>query len=161
MAETQVAQPVVSIILPVYNAGGYLQECLDSLVNQTYRAIQVVAIDDGSVDGSSDLLDLYSKRDTRVQVIHKPNTGVSDTRNTGLAHAIGEYVLFVDADDYIRLDTCEILVAEAQKTKADIVVFGGKTFPQAEWADNAFAQRNRVYSRQYVVEALVDRKSVV
>lgn len=148
-------RPVVSIIVPVYNAERYLRECLDSLVNQSFQAIEVLAVDDGSTDGSADILADYAARDARVKVIEQENGGVSRARNTGLDRATGEFVLFVDSDDYIRLDACEFLVGRARAEKADIVVFGGKTFPTKPWADASFAKRDQVYRGKEVIEALL------
>ena len=136
--------PDVSIIVPVYNAHHFLNECLESLVGQTLENIEVLCIDDGSTDGSSQLLDCWATRDARVRVTHKANEGVSAARNLGLEQATGEYVLFVDADDLLADHACEELRNLAEKEVADIVVFGGKTFPTLGWADASFACVNAV-----------------
>lgn len=94
-------QPQVSIIIPVYNAEKYLQQCLDSVIAQTYTNWEGLLIDDGSTDGSGRICDEYSVADTRFRVIHKENGGVCSARNRGLSVSCGEYVLFADADDYL------------------------------------------------------------
>lgn len=137
--------PKISIIVPVYNVEKYLEQCLESLVNQTFQDIEIICLDDGSTDTSPQLLDAYAAKDNRVRVYHRENAGVSHTRNVGMDLAQGEYILFVDSDDYIALRTCEILLASAEKEHADIVVFGGKTFPTLPWADDSFAYRDKVY----------------
>ena len=96
-----------SIIVPVYNVEDYLSRCVESLINQTYKDIEIILVDDGSLDNSPSLCDAYAKIDSRIKVIHKKNGGLSDARNCGLECAQGEYILFVDSDDYIELNTCE------------------------------------------------------
>ena len=91
--------PKVSIILPVYNVAPCLRRCMDSIINQTYRNIEIICIDDGSTDKSGEILDEYAKADNRINVLHMNNSGVASARNTGLSLASGEYLLFVDGDD--------------------------------------------------------------
>ncbi len=137
--------PKVSIIVPVYNVESYLAQCLDSLIEQTLTDIEILCLDDGSADGSPELLDAYAAKDARIRALHRENCGVAETRNVGVGLARGEYILFVDSDDYIAQRTCEVLVATAEREGADIVVFGGKTFPTLPWADDSFAWRDNVY----------------
>jgi len=99
--------PRFSIIVPVYNAEDYLRICLDSIVGQTFSNIEIILIDDGSTDSSPAICDEYSEKDDRVVVVHKANDGVSEARNDGLRLAKGEYIIFVDNDDYINLRSCE------------------------------------------------------
>lgn len=98
-----------SIIVPIYNIKPYLDRCLISLIGQTYKDIEIILVDDGSTDGSSELCDKYAAQDNRIQVLHKENDGLSDARNKGLELASGEYILFVDSDDYIDLNACQNL----------------------------------------------------
>ena len=93
--------PIVSVIVPIYNAAAYLHECVDSILAQTVTDLEVILVDDGSTDESPAICDEYEKADTRVRVIHKPNGRAASARNAGLAVASGEYVAFVDADDWI------------------------------------------------------------
>lgn len=146
MRNAPMSNPTISIVVPVYNVKDYLQECLDSLILQTMGDIEIICVDDGSTDGSSDLLDQIAKNDERIHIIHKRNSGVASARNDGMAAATGKYVMFVDSDDYISHATCEILLKVAEGSAADIVVFGGKTFPTSPWADWAFAARDITYS---------------
>ena len=139
------ALPLVSIIVPVYNQQFYIQECLQSLSSQTLSNLEIICIDDGSTDASPKLLDDFASQEPRLHVIHQANAGVAHARNVGLKEARGDYILFVDADDFIRVDTCEKLLATALEERADIVVFGGKTFPVSTWADDCFAQRAAVF----------------
>lgn len=139
------SKPVVSIIVPVFNVKDYVRRCLDSLRDQTFADIEVICVDDGSSDGSSDILDEYAAGDERFVVIHKANAGVAAARNDGMAAAHGEFVMFVDSDDYITHDACARLVEAAAREDAQIVVFGGKSFPSSFWADRCFAKRDRVY----------------
>ena len=119
-----------SIVVPIYNVEPYIHKCVESLIHQSYSDIEIILVDDGSPDNCSTICDEYAKIDERIRVIHKPNGGLSDARNAGLAEASGEYVLFVDSDDYIERDTCERF-AERITDGVDIligdaVVEGGK-----------------------------------
>lgn len=91
---------LVSVIVPVYNVEKFIHQCIDSILCQTYKAFEVVLVDDGSLDSSGIICDEYAKKDCRVSVIHKENGGLSDARNVGLECAKGEYVIFVDSDDF-------------------------------------------------------------
>ena len=114
--------PVVSIIIPVYNVGPYLRECLESILRQSYTDFEVLLVDDGSTDASGGICDDYAAKDIRIRVFHQDNQGVSSARNLALDHIQGHYVLFLDADDFWYMDTClETLVNEALRTDADIV----------------------------------------
>ena len=93
---------LISIIVPVYNVEQYLSRCVDSLVNQTYHNIEIILVDDGSPDRSGEICDEYAKKDKRVKVIHQSNGGLSDARNTALDIAKGDYLMFVDSDDWIE-----------------------------------------------------------
>ena len=152
-------QPRVSIIVPVYNTGDFLEECLDSLVSQTLSDIEILCIDDGSSDQSPAILDAYASRDARVKVVHQANSGVSTSRNKGLDMASGEYVLFVDSDDYIETYSCERLVAVADKELADIVVFGGLTFPTVGWCDESMSTRRATYKNDSIKALFFERGS--
>lgn len=92
---------LISVIIPVYNVEPYLKKCLDSVVAQTYKEIEIILVDDGSTDGSGLICDEYAARDKRIKVIHKQNGGLSDARNVGLERCGGRYVTFIDSDDYV------------------------------------------------------------
>ena len=116
--------PKVSVIVPVYNAEKFLVRCLDSILGQSLRDIEVICVDDGSPDGSIDILNRYAEQDCRVKVIRQRNKKQGGARNTGLDAASGEYIGFVDSDDYIDADFYEKLYATASRTGADVVCCG-------------------------------------
>ncbi|MDM8153164.1 glycosyltransferase family 2 protein [Bacteroides gallinaceum] len=114
--------PIVSVIVPIYNVESYLSQCLDSILKQSFVDFEVIMVDDGSKDKSGVICDEYAAKDSRINVFHQSNQGVSKARNVALNHAKGEYVIFMDADDFWYVDTClETLVNEALRTGADIV----------------------------------------
>ena len=113
----------VSVIVPVYNVEKYLAECLDCLVNQTLNDIEILCINDGSTDNSPEILESFAKKDSRIKVIHKDNQGAGATRNVGLDNAIGEYIYFLDADDFIELDTLEETYNSSAENDLDVLIF--------------------------------------
>lgn len=115
---------LVSVIVPVYQSERYLERCLESILGQTYGNLEVILVDDGASDRSPAICDEYTARDSRVQVIHKENGGVSSARNAGLDAMTGDYLLLVDADDYIRRDMAEDLLRAAERGNADLVICG-------------------------------------
>ena len=115
---------MISVIIPVYNVEPYLRKCLDSVVNQTYKELEILIIDDGSTDGSGAICDEYAKTDKRIRVFHTENRGLSCARNLGLDEAKGEWIGFVDSDDWIEPDMYEVLLKNAEKTGADVVECG-------------------------------------
>jgi len=114
-------QDKISVIIPVYNAAKYLPKCIDSVLNQTYKNLEIILVDDGSTDESGKISDKYSYKDNRVIVIHKENGGTSDARNKGIKAATGKYIGFIDSDDYIETDMYEILLKTLYAYDADIV----------------------------------------
>lgn len=111
----------ISIIVPVYNVENYLADCLDSLLKQTYKNIEIIVINDGSPDRSQKIIDQYAKKDSRIVPLIKENGGLSDTRNFGIKHARGKYIGFIDGDDYVEPDMCEKMYKKAIKENSDIV----------------------------------------
>ena len=109
----------VSIIIPVYNVEPYVARCIDSVVNQTYNNLQIIVVNDGSIDNSLQILNTYN--DDRLQIITKENGGLSSARNEGLKYVVGDYILFIDSDDWIHLNMINVMIKEAIKTDADIV----------------------------------------
>ncbi len=107
--------PEISIIVPVYKVEQYLPRCLDSLLSQTYKNLEIILIDDGSTDNSPSICDAYAGKDSRIRVIHKENGGLSNARNTGLDAAEGELIGFIDSDDYIENDMYEYLLSGMRK----------------------------------------------
>lgn len=115
---------MISVIVPVYNVEPYLRKCLDSIVNQTYRDLEILVIDDGSTDGSGKICDEYAEYDERIRVFHTVNRGLSAARNLGLDNVTGDWIGFVDSDDWIDPDMYELLLKRALETGADVVECG-------------------------------------
>ena len=111
---------MISVIVPVYNAEKYLKKCLDSLVNQSYKDLEIILVNDGSQDGSEKICKDYEEKDSRIILINKNNGGPSSARNLGIEKANGEYLSFIDSDDYLALDFYEKLEKSITKNNADI-----------------------------------------
>ena len=142
--------PDISVIVPVYNIRSYLDQCLNSLRNQTMQNIEVILIDDGSSDGSSVICDTYVKKDSRFRVIHKRNEGLSAARNDGLDTALADYIMFVDGDDWVEPEFCEDPYHIAKETGTEIVVF------QRMWNDETRAIRQDAFPEEgFVSERFV------
>ena len=142
-----------SIIVPVYNARDYICKCVDSLLLQTFEDIEIILVDDGSTDDSPKICDEYAVRDSRVRVIHKTNGGLSDARNAGLAEARGEYIMFVDSDDFIEPDACE---GFAQLARGGYDIMIGEAISEGGFCrlGHIAPDTDRVYTgREYLKEA--------
>lgn len=119
--------PLISIIIPVYKVEAYLHKCVNSVLNQDFQKIEVILVDDGSPDNCPAICDEFAKKDSRVIVIHKKNGGLSDARNVGIKSATGEYLIFLDSDDYWEGKDCLFnLIQSMQASKADIILYGAK-----------------------------------
>ena len=114
---------IISIIIPAYNVEKYISLCLDSVIQQTYDNLNIIVVDDGSIDSTPRIIDEYAAKDKRIVAIHKKNGGLSDARNAGLERAIGNYLMFLDSDDWLEKKCCEIVLNEIRKEQADIVIF--------------------------------------
>lgn len=149
-------QPLVSIIIPVYNTEKYLKECIHSITNQSYRNIEIIIVDDGSSDKSGAICDEFANTHKNIFVFHRDNHGVSNARNFALDIAKGEYLMFVDSDDYIDPNMCEKLISVANKHSADFIICGNynistigtsrrKIFPESiEFQEDSFDREIRV-----------------
>ena len=115
---------IVSVIVPIYNVEEFLDRCIRSIVSQTYKNLEIILVDDGSFDHSPNICEKWAVRDNRIKVIHKKNAGAGMARNTGMDNATGEYICFVDSDDYIALDTVEKAYYLAKEKDADVVSYG-------------------------------------
>ena len=122
------AQYDISIIVPVYNVENYINECIDSILNQTFGKFELILVDDGSKDSSGIICDEYSKKDKRIRVIHKINGGLSSARNVGIDNSSGKYITFIDSDDYISENYIKILYTSIKYNQADIAMVGLKKF---------------------------------
>ncbi len=121
---------LISVIVPVYNAEKYLVTCLESLINQTYENLQIICVDDGSRDHSLEILEFYKNKDKRIQVYTQKNSGPSVARNKGLDFATGDYISFVDSDDYLQLNAYENLSEVAEQGEWDLIIFGSHIIGQ-------------------------------
>lgn len=111
----KIYNPLISVIIPVYKVEKFLHRCVDSVINQTYKNLEIILIDDGSPDNCGNICDEYAKKDTRIKVIHQENQGLSGARNSGLNIAKGEYIYFIDSDDYIKKNTLENMIKYSEK----------------------------------------------
>lgn len=121
-------KPLVSIIVPIYNVEPYLRKCIDSILEQSYKNLEIILVDDGSTDKSGTIADQYEKKFKHVKVIHQPNEGLSSARNAGIDNSNGEWLAFIDSDDYIRKDFIESLINIAMENNTDIVTCSFKPF---------------------------------
>lgn len=144
---------MISIIIPIYNAEKFLNKCLDSVCKQSYKDIEVILIDDGSKDNSSSIARKFANVDKRIKFISQSNQGVSSARNKGLDLVEGDYVLFVDADDWIELDTVEILVNHMESYNVDIVCF------QNDYVMNNFSD-GEIWDKNKIVEEFLIHKDL-
>ena len=153
--------PKVSVIVPVYNTEKYLQRCLDSLVNQTLQEIEIILVDDGSKEPCAALCDTWAETDPRIKVVHKINGGLGFARNTGMEAATGEYMGFVDSDDYIEPQMYEKLYEAAVKHDADLVIsgisfVGGNTFSEGnECLPKSYFDQDTVFAGEGIQDLLL------
>ena len=138
----------ISIIIPAYNVQEYIKQCLESIINQTYKNLEIIVVNDGSKDKTLDIIESIAKDDPRIIVINQENQGVSAARNNALKGVDGDFVMFVDSDDWLDLDTCEVLIREAVKENADIVMCGyvreykEKSMPKAMFDEERIIFKN-------------------
>ena len=116
--------PKISVIVPVYKVEAYLDKCVRSIMDQTYRNLEIILVDDGSPDDCPAMCDAWAEKDSRIRVIHKENGGLSDARNAGMAVATGEYIGFIDSDDYIAPDMYRLLLERMTADGSDIAACG-------------------------------------
>lgn len=140
----------VSIIVPVYNVEKYIEKCLSSLISQSYKNIEIILINDGSKDNSGKICDKYKRKDPRIKVIHKENAGVSEARNSGIQKATGEYLCFVDADDFVMNDYIEYLHQLIVKGSSDIAI-----------CTKMFSNFNEKQTSNEVIESLDGENSII
>ncbi|WP_172638467.1 glycosyltransferase family 2 protein [Lactiplantibacillus plantarum] len=154
----------LSVIVPVYNVQSYLSKCIDSVVRQTFKDFELLLIDDGSTDKSGVICDRYARNDSRIKVIHKSNGGLSDARNAGIEIAQGDFIFFIDSDDYVHEQLFEILLHSARLHSAEIVECGVKDVPENSLDDysgfdyglEAAEAASHVYTHDEAVENILD-----
>lgn len=152
---------LISIIVPIYNVEQYLRDCLESIIHQTYHNLEILLVDDGSPDQCGEICDEYANKDKRIVVIHQHNQGISGARNAALDIAKGDYFLFVDGDDSIELNACEIVLTTAIEQDADLICFGynkvTKNGVMEPFAIGTAGKR----AKQYVMKQLVWHRWIV
>lgn len=148
--------PILSIIVPVYNVEEYLPKCLDSICNQSFKDFELILVNDGSTDNSYNICNAYSKKDKRIIIVNKQNGGLSSARNAGIELATGEYIGFVDSDDWIDLDMYELLINNIKKNDADIAICNDKKVVNKNVLSSTNTNKVRVYSQEKAIEALIE-----
>ncbi len=158
---------LVSVIVPVYDSENYLKDCVDSIVNQTYRNLEIILVDDGSTDASGDICDKYARQDGRVHVIHKENGGNGDARNAGLRIARGQWIAMSDNDDILHKRQIETLLAVAHDKDADIAVGSYRSFdvhevPVDEEIEGSFLDKAEVLSNRHLYDdKFIQKRSLI
>lgn len=148
----------VSIIVPVYNVEGYLERCVESLVNQTHKNIEIILVDDCSTDSSPALCDKLKENDSRIRVVHKEkNEGLGFARNTGIENACGEYFLFIDSDDYFDLKTIEVTLERLENTNSDICCFFCSDVYKNDIVSNRVIDEELIFEGKQVVNSFLPR----
>ena len=147
--------PKISVIVPVYKVEKYLDRCVESIVNQTYKNLEIILVDDGSPDNCPVICDAWAKKDERIQVIHKENGGLSSARNAALDISTGEYVCFVDSDDWIDSDMIEVLVRCVSEKKADVAMCGFYMDYSGERESDHVSSGSRVIEGEGIFKAFI------
>lgn len=139
-------QPLISIIVPVYNVEKFLSQCLDSLINQSYENIEIVLVNDESPDKSIEIIEKYAALDSRIKYITQKNTGLSGARNTGIEIASGEYLMFVDSDDWLNLETCSFLISKINEENYDVLFWSyAREYENASLKKNVLEADTKFY----------------
>lgn len=153
-------EPLVSVIVPTYNVEEYIKQCVDSLLDQTYKNIEVICIDDGSTDNTVPILKFMQEKDKRLILIQQEHSGVSAARNKGLENARGKYISFVDSDDFMQWNSYEILVSVAENNQLDLIIFGGNAVGDApEWIQKKLNTRYKYYTKGTADKVIFEEES--
>lgn len=147
--------PLISVIVPIYKVEEYLSRCVDSIINQTYKNLEIILVDDGSPDNCSKICDDYAKVDSRIKVIHKKNGGLSDARNAGMKVATGEYISFIDSDDWIDLETYSLTLEKMLETGSQIGAFNIISVTDEPFSPN-LSDEYEVIDSQKAIENTID-----
>lgn len=153
---------LVSVIVPAYNAGKYLGFCLDTVIAQTHKTLEIIVVDDGSTDNTGKICDEYANKDSRIKVIHQENKGVSAARNIGLDNIKGEYLILVDADDFIEPQTIELLLFDCTEYNSEIIIYDSIDVSEMKFVDHVITNNVRTYSSTFLLhnlELLSNRES--
>ncbi|MDD6812335.1 MAG: glycosyltransferase family 2 protein [Lachnospiraceae bacterium] len=154
--QNQKELPLISIIIPVYNVEKYLTRCLESVVAQTYSNLEIILVDDGSTDNSGKVCDKYQEIDSRIKVVHKKNGGVSDARNEGIDEACGEYIAFVDSDDWVTRNYIENMYAILVKNSCDIAICDVKRTSKGDLKKST--EKLKTYFKDEAIKQLLYQK---
>ena len=155
-------QPTISIIVPIFRVENYLERCINSILNQSFKNFELILVDDGSPDRCGEICDEYGKKDNRIKVIHKKNGGLSDARNAGLEIASGVYVGFIDSDDFIHKDMYKILYEGLIKTNSDIAQCKFKYFSNIDEIkeNNNIIEKIETYNNIEAINGIMDNKEL-
>ena len=150
---------LISVVVPIYNSEKYLEECIRSILNQTYKKLEILLIDNGSTDNSRDICDKFSEDDDRVKVVHKKHGGIASARNCGISYLTGEYVSFIDSDDCIASDFYEILLSVSQKYDADISIIKETSKEEEIYKEYKIdGQYINIFEQKQAIKKLLDGK---
>lgn len=150
------ADLLVTVVVPVYNVEKYLNRCVESIVNQTYKNLEIILVDDGSTDNCPSMCDEWENKDSRIIVVHKTNAGLGMARNTGIEHASGEYIFFFDSDDYVETTIVEKCITSANKYCSDAVIYGRcEVYDDGRCVVKNINSRKDVFTSQEVANELL------
>ncbi len=157
MTKVSKKQPLISVVVPVYNVEKYIHKCVDSIINQTYKNLEIILVDDGSPDNCPKICDEFAKNDKRIKVIHKQNGGLSDARNVGIEVAKGKYITFIDSDDYIETNYVELLYNTINDDKSDISIGSHKViYDSGKIIDKSTSERTILNPKEVLKRILYD-----
>lgn len=149
-------ESLVTVIIPIYNVEKYLDRCVESVVNQTYKNLEIILVDDGSPDNCPKMCDEWAQRDGRIKVVHKQNAGLGMARNTGIENATGKYIFFFDSDDYVDVTIVEKCVLSAEKQGAEAVIYGRcEVYDDGRIIKKELRPTKEVFTGQEVVDILL------
>lgn len=149
---------LVSIIIPIYNVEDYIDRCLNSIINQSYKNIEIILVDDGSKDNCPKICDEYKKKYNNIKVVHKNNAGLGMARNSGLDVAVGQYVMFIDGDDFISTDYVEKLVSAIIETKSDVVLCGhNRVFKNGTMEIHEHIYSGKTFENQEIINFIIPK----
>lgn len=159
--DSKISMPLISIIVPVYNVEEYLADCMESVLKQSYTNLQVILVDDGSTDRSGLVCDRYAERDSRIQVIHKRNGGLSDARNAGLDIAEGDYIVFTDSDDFLHRDYLKVQYENLVQADADMAVCDYHMYDTGQSVCNGLSNRISVVEEKDITAQLYENPGML
>lgn len=153
-------KPLISIIIPVFNVEKYLSRCLKSIINQSYNNLEIIIVNDGSTDKSGNICEYYSTKDSRLKVIHKENGGQGSARNLALDVCEGEYVSFVDSDDWIKSDMIDHMLQAIKEEDAQLAVCGICTFNDIKYSDHIYYTEKKVFTNSDLIKEYISKPTI-